>query len=141
MKIQKPNFWKLAKKTISILLGTLTAVMVITGALGLFLAYINPIPWVAQYFPISMSNILWTGAWFNITGEQAFQSVHSWQANALLGSAVSASVIFMGLMIHVQSFSTWWKTIKASPIAIANSTMAMYRKLKAGRDWLLAKID
>ena len=44
MKIQKPNFWKLAKKTISILLGTLTAVMVITGALGLFLAYIIPIP-------------------------------------------------------------------------------------------------
>ena len=141
MKIQIPNFWKVAKKTFSILLGTLTAAMVITGALGLFLAYINPIPWVAQYFPISMSNILWTGAWFNITGEQAFQSIHSWQANALLGSAVSASVIFMGLMIHVQSFSTWWKTIKASPRAIINSPMAAYRKLRAGRDWLIAKVE
>ena len=141
MKIQKPNFWKIAKKTFNILLGTLTAVMVTTGALGLFLAYINPIPWVAQYFPISMSNILWTGAWFNITGEQAFQSVYSWQANALLGSAVSASVIFMGLMIHVQSFSTWWKTIKASPRAIINSPMATYRKLRAGRDWLIAKVE
>ena len=141
MKIQIPNFWKVAKKTFSILLGTLTAAMVITGALGLFLAYINPIPWVAQYFPISMSNILWTGAWFNITGEQAFQFVYSWQANALLGSAVSASVIFMGLMIHVQSFSTWWKTIKASPRAIINSPMAAYRKLRAGRDWLIAKVE
>ena len=141
MKIQKPNFWGIAKKTFNILLGTLTAVMVTTGALGLFLAYINPIPWVAQYFPISMSNILWTGAWFNITGEQAFQSIHSWQANALLGSAVSASVIFMGLMIHVQSFSTWWKTIKASPRAIINSPMATYRKLRAGRDWLIAKVE
>tara|TARA_R100000988_G_C3976342_1_gene154349 strand:+ start:1 stop:1164 length:1164 start_codon:yes stop_codon:yes gene_type:complete len=88
-----------------------------------------------------MSNILWTGAWFNITGEQAFQSIHSWQANALLGSAVSASVIFMGLMIHVQSFSTWWKTIKASPRAIINSPMAAYRKLRAGRDWLIAKVE
>ena len=141
MKIQKPNFWGIAKKTFNILLGTLTAVMVTTGALGLFLAYINPIPWVAQYFPISMSNILWTGAWFNITGEQAFQSIHSWQANALLGSAVSASVIFMGLMIHVQSFSTWWKTIKASPRAIINSPMAAYRKLRTGRDWLIAKVE
>ena len=141
MKIQKPNFWGIAKKTFNILLGTLTAVMVTTGALGLFLAYINPIPWVAQYFPISMSNILWTGAWFNITGEQAFQSIHSWQANALLGSAVSASVIFMGLMIHVQSFSTWWRTIKASPRAIINSPMAAYRKLRAGRDWLIAKVE
>ena len=141
MKIQKPNFWGIAKKTFNILLGTLTAVIVTTGALGLFLAYINPIPWVAQYFPISMSNILWTGAWFNITGEQAFQSIHSWQANALLGSAVSASVIFMGLMIHVQSFSTWWKTIKASPRAIINSPMAAYRKLRAGRDWLIAKVE
>ena len=141
MKIQKPNFWKIAKKTFNILLGTLTAVMVTTGALGLFLAYINPIPWVAQYFPISMSNILWTGAWFNITGEQAFQSVYSWQANALLGSAVSASVIFLGLMLHANSFKNWWRVIKASPRAIANSPMAMYKKLKAGRDWLLAKID
>ena len=141
MKIQKPNFWGIVKKTFNILLGTLTAVMVTTGTLGLFLAYINPIPWVAQYFPISMSNILWTGAWFNITGEQAFQSVYSWQANALLGSAVSASVIFMGLMIHVQSFSTWWKTIKASPRAIINSPMATYRKLRAGRDWLIAKVE
>ena len=95
MKIQKPNFWKLAKKTFNIFLASLTVAMVTSGTVGLFLAYINPIPWVAQYFPISMSNILWTGAWFNITGEQAFQSVHSWQANALLGSAVSASVIFM----------------------------------------------
>ena len=141
MRIQKPNFWKITKKTFNILLGTLTAVMVTTGTLGLFLAYINPIPWVAQYFPISMSNILWTGAWFNITGEQAFQSIYSWQANALLGSAVSASVIFMGLMIHVQSFSTWWKTIKASPRAIINSPMATYRKLRAGRDWLIAKVE
>ena len=141
MRIRKPNFWGIAKKTFNILLGTLTAVMVTTGTLGLFLAYINPIPWVAHYFPISMSNILWTGAWFNITGEQAFQSIHSWQANALLGSAVSASVIFMGLMIHVQSFSTWWKTIKASPRAIINSPMAAYRKLRAGRDWLIAKVE
>ena len=141
MKIQKPNFWKITKKTFNILLGTLTAVMVTTGTLGLFLAYINPIPWVAQYFPISLSNILWTGAWVNITGEQAFQFVYSWQTNALLGSAVSASVIFMGLMIHVQSFSTWWKTIKASPRAIINSPMAAYRKLRAGRDWLIAKVE
>ena len=141
MKIKKPNFWGIAKKTFSIFLGTLTATMVITGMFGLFLAYINPIPWIAHYFPISMSNILWTGAWFNITGEQAFQSVYSWQANALLGSAVSASVIFMGLMIHVQSFSTWWKTIKASPRAIINSPMATYRKLRSGRDWLIAKVE
>ena len=48
MKIQKPNFWGIAKKTFNIRLGTLTAVMVTTGALGLFLAYITPIPWVAQ---------------------------------------------------------------------------------------------
>ena len=141
MKIKKPNFWGIAKKTFSIFLGTLTATMVITGMFGLFLAYINPIPWIAHYFPISMSNILWTGAWFNITGEQAFQSIYSWQANALLGSAVSASVIFMGLMIHVQSFSTWWKTIKASPRAIINSPMATYRKLRSGRDWLIAKVE
>ncbi len=141
MIIYKPDFWKIAKKTFNILLGTLTAVMVTTGALGLFLAYINPIPWVAQYFPISMSNVLWTGAWFTITGEQMFQQVVAWQSSALLNSGISAAVIFMGLMFHVQSFSTWWKAIKASPKAVYNSPLAAYRKLKAGRDWLLAKID
>ncbi len=141
MKIQKPNFWGIAKKTFKILLGTLTAVMVTTGALGLFLSYINPIPWIAGIFPLHMENILWTGAWFHITGEQVFQEIKLWQSSPYLNSGISAAIIFIGLMFHVQSFSTWWKAIKASPRAIANTPMATYTKLKAGRDWLLAKVD
>ena len=135
------NFRKILKKTFKIFLGTLTAVMVTTGALGLFLSYINPIPWIAGIFPLHMENILWTGAWFHITGEQVFQEIKLWQSSPYLNSGISAAVIFIGLMFHVQSFSTWWKAIKASPRAIANTPMATYTKLKAGRDWLLAKVD
>jgi len=141
MRVKKPNFKNILKKTFSIFLGTLTTIMVLTGTLGLFLSYINPIPWIAHFFPLQIHNILWTGAWINITGEQMFQQVVAWQSSALLNSGISAAVIFMGLMFHVQSFSTWWKAIKASPKAIYNAPLAAYRKLKAGRDWLLAKID
>jgi len=128
------NFWAIVKKTFNIFLTTLSVSMILLGGLGLFLAYINPIPWVAGYFPLSFGS-------FYITGELAFQEVRTWQATPMLSGAVSAAAIFSGLAMHVNNFKNWWRVIKASPKAIANSPMAMYRKLKAGRDWLLAKID
>ena len=128
------NFWAIVKKTFNIFLTTLSVSMILLGGLGLFLAYINPIPWVAGYFPLSFGS-------FYITGELAFQEVLTWQATPMLSGAVSAAAIFSGLAMHVNNYANWWRAIKASPRAIANSPMAMYRKLKAGRDWLLAKIE
>ena len=128
------NFWGIVKKTFNIFLTTLSVSMILAGGLGLFLAYMNPIPWVAEYFPLSIGSLY-------ITGEQAFQEVRTWQATPMLSGAVSAAAIFSGLALHINNFKNWWRVIKASPRAIANSPMAMYRKLKAGRDWLLAKID
>ena len=128
------NLKKILRKTVSIFFNTLSAVMILGGSLGLFLSYINPIPWVAGYFPLEF------GALY-ITGEQAFQEVRAWQNTPVLSAIVSGVTIFLALMLHVNNFKNWWRAIKASPRAIANSPMAMYRKLKAGRDWLLAKID
>ena len=109
MKIKKLLLGKIFRKSLEIFLGTLTGTMVLTGSMGLFLAYINPIPWIAHYFPIQLNNILWSGIWVNITGEQAFQQIKAWQAAPILAAAVSATVIILGLMIHVQNFKTWWK--------------------------------
>ena len=136
MKLTKPtfNFKNILKKTSQIFFGTLSASMLLAGGLGLFLSYINPIPWIAEYFPISFAGIY-------ITGEQAFQEIRTWQATPVISAALSSVLIFLALMLHVNNFKNWWRVIKASPRAIANSPMAMYRKLKAGRDWLLAKID
>jgi hypothetical protein len=134
MRIKKPNFKNIFKKAFSISINTLSALMILGGSLGLFLSYINPIPWVAGYFPLEF------GALY-ITGEQAFQEVRAWQATPVLSALSGAATIFLGLMLHVNSFKNWWRVLKASPRAIANSPMATYRKLKAGRDWLLAKID
>ena len=136
MKLTKPtfNFKNILKKTSQIFFGTLSASMLLAGGLGLFLSYINPIPWIAEYFPISFAGMY-------ITGEQAFQEIRTWQATPVISAALSSVLIFLALMLHVNNFKNWWRVIKASPRAIANSPMAMYRKLKAGRDWLLAKID
>jgi len=134
MKMPTFNFWGIVKKTFNIFLTTLSVSMILLGGLGLFLAYMNPIPWVAEYFPLSIGSLY-------ITGEQAFQEVRTWQATPMLSGAVSAAAIFSGLALHINNFKNWWRVIKASPRAIANSPMATYRKLKAGRDWLLAKID
>ena len=136
MKITKPNinFTSLFKKTITILTNTLSVAMILIGSLGLFLAYMNPIPWVAGYFPINFAG-------FYVTGEQAFQEVKIWQATPIQSGLSGGVTILLGLLLHVNNFKNWWRTIKASPRAIANFPMATYRKLKAGRDWLLAKID
>ena len=136
MKITKPNinFTSLFKKTITILTNTLSVAMILIGGLGLFLAYMNPIPWVAGYFPINFAG-------FYMTGEQAFQEVKIWQATPIQSGLSGGVTILLGLLLHVNNFKNWWRTIKASPRAIANSPMATYRKLKAGRDWLLEKID
>ena len=136
MKLTKPtfNFKNILKKTSQIFFGTLSASMLLAGGLGLFLSYINPIPWIAEYFPISFAGMY-------ITGEQAFQEIRTWQATPVISAALSSVLIFLALMLHVNNFKNWWRVIKASPRAIANSPMAMYRKLKAGRDWLLTKID
>ena len=136
MKITKPNinFTSLFKKTITILTNTLSVAMILIGSLGLFLAYMNPIPWVAGYFPINFAG-------FYMTGEQAFQEVKIWQATPIQSGLSGGVTILLGLLLHVNNFKNWWRTIKASPRAVANFPMATYRKLKAGRDWLLAKID
>ena len=81
------NFWAIVKKTFNIFLTTLSVSMILLGGLGLFLAYINPIPWVAGYFPLSFGS-------FYITGELAFQEVLTWQATPMLSGAVSAAAIF-----------------------------------------------
>jgi len=136
MKFNRPSvdLTKIIKKTINIFFGTLSVVMILAGSLGLFLAYMNPIPWVAGYFPINFAG-------FYMTGEQAFQDVKTWQATPVLSALSGGITIVLGLLLHVNNFKNWWRAIKASPRAIANFPVATYRKLKAGRDWLLEKID
>ena len=136
MKIIKPNinFFSLFKKTIIVLTNILSVSMILVGGLGLFLAYINPIPWVAGYFPIDFAG-------FYMTGEQAFQEVKTWQATPILSGLSGGILIVLGLLLHINNFKNWWRNIKATPRAIINTPMATYRKLKAGRDWLLEKIE
>ena len=140
MRLYKPNFKNILKTCLTIFTNTVTILAVLVGSAGLFLSYVNPIPWIAHYFPIQLNNILWSGIWVNITGEQAFQQIITWQSSAILNSGISLAIIFMGLMIHVQNFKTWWKNIKATPRAIINSPMHTYRKIKVWRDWILEKV-
>ena len=88
MKMPTFNFWGIVKKTFNIFLTTLSVSMILAGGLGLFLAYMNPIPWVAEYFPLSIGSLY-------ITGEQAFQEVRTWQATPnAFRSSFSSSYIF-----------------------------------------------
>ena len=52
---------------LKILLGICTTVLVVAGSLGLFISYIDPTKWIAPFLPIRLENILWTGAWLNVT--------------------------------------------------------------------------
>ena len=140
MKIKKPNINKVLKTVSSILINTLTVLFLLTGAAGLVLSYVNPIPWIAQYLPITLENILGTGIGVSIVGETLFSQVKLWQSNLYIAIGSSSGLILGGLLLNVRNFKTWWRNIKATPRAIANAPINTYRKIKVWRDWLLEKV-
>ena len=116
-------------KRIATTLGAInTALLVLMGGFGLLCSYINPIPALAPYISLSIANRL-------------FDFVVYLQANLINTVAASSGLIVLGLLLHVSNFRAWWQTIKAAPMAVIRSPIALYRKITVWRNWLLAKIE
>jgi len=103
-----------------------SALLIISGGIGLLISYINPLPLINQYYT---------------TSELVNQQVVLLYKNLEVAIGVSTALIVVGLLMHVTNFKTWARNIKATPRVILNSPVAFYRKLKNFRDWLLAKIE
>ena len=124
-----------------------TSLLVLVGVIGLAVSFINQnqignvIHWLSPILPFKLENILWTGAWLNVTDQFVFDGIMAAQANFALTIGVSIGLIVLGFMLHATNFAAWWRAFKAAPMAIIRSPISAYRKITVWRNWLLAKIE
>ena len=123
------------------LLGILTVLLVLTGSLGLFISYINPMKWIAPFLPMRIENILWTGAWVNITETLVLDMLVYIQVNLIWTVSISISLILIGFLIHLRDFKIWWKNLRAAPMGVVRSPIRAYRRITVWRNWILDKIE
>ena len=123
------------------LLGILTVLLVLTGSLGLFISYINPMKWIAPFLPMRIENILWTGAWVNITETLVLDMLVYIQVNLIWTVSISISLILIGFLIHLRDFKIWWKNLRAAPMGVVRSPIRAYRRKTVWRNWILDKIE
>ena len=133
MKIKRPNIKKILKGIGKFILNTFTVVTIIGGGTLAFASYINPVPYIAEYFP--------TLAFQSYTLETLFADVKWWQDQGYVAWSISGGMIALGLAIHIRSIGKVIRAIKASPRAIINAPLNAYRKLRAGRDWVFDKVE
>ena len=113
---------KVAKYTTSILL-------IIVGILGLVLAYINPMPYIASAFPIII-----TGTIINITQANVQTFLTFLNVNLIYTIAISSTLIVAGLAFNIRN-------IKAAPMGIIRLPIKAYRRVSIWRNWILAKVN
>ena len=133
IKFKRPNIKKILKGIGKSILNTFTMVTIIGGGTLAFASYINPTPYIAEYYPQ-----LQLGSY---TLETLFADVKWWQDQGYIAWSISGGMIAVGLAIHIRSIGKLIRAIKASPRAVLNAPVKTYRKLRAGRDWLFEKIE
>ena len=78
-----------------------TTLLVLAGVIGLAVSFINQnqianvIHWMSPILPLRLENILWTGAWLNITDQFVFDYIMVAQSNFVWTISVSAGLIVL----------------------------------------------
>jgi len=133
LKIKRPNIKKILIGIGKFTLNIFTLVTIIGGGTLAFASYINPTPYIAEYFPQ-----LQVGYY---TLESLYADVKWWQDQGYIAWSISGGMIAVGLLIHIRSIGKLIRAIKASPRAVLNAPVNAYKRLRAGRDWLFEKIE
>ena len=133
--------WSILNVVLKYLLGLLTVILVLTGSLGLFISYINPMKWISPFLPMRIENILWTGSWVNITEQLVLDTLYFFQINLIWTVSISISLIVLGFLIHLRDFKVWWKNLRAAPMGVVRSPIRAYRRITVWRNWILDKIE
>ncbi len=133
--------WSILNVALKYLLGLLTVILVLTGSLGLFISYINPMKWISPFLPMRIENILWTGSWVYITEQLVLDTLYFFQINLIWTVSISISLIVLGFLIHLRDFKIWWKNLKAAPMGVVRSPIRAYKRITVWRNWILDKIE
>ena len=133
--------WSILNVALKYLLGLLTVILVLTGSLGLFISYINPMKWISPFLPMRIENILWTGAWVYITEQLVLDTLYFFQINLIWTVSISISLIVLGFLIHLRDFKIWWNNLKAAPMGVVRSPIRAYKRITVWRNWILDKIE
>jgi hypothetical protein len=107
IKFKRPNIKKILKGIGKSILNTFTVVTIIGGGTLAFASYINPAPYIAEYFPQLQ--------YANYTLETLFADVKWWQEQGYIAWSISGGMIVLGLAIHIRSIGKLIRAIKASP--------------------------
>ncbi len=117
---------------IATVIGAINTLLLVTlGSLGLLVSYVNPVPYIAEW-------ITWLYG-YDVANE-AFIQVNYLQENLPYTIGASVGLIVFGLLLHVTSFKSWWRTLKATPMAVVRSPINAYKRMVIWRNWILAKI-
>jgi len=133
--------WSILNVVLKYLLGLLTVILVLTGSLGLFISYINPMKWISPFLPMRIENILWTGSWVYITEQLVLDTLYFFQINLIWTVSISISLIVLGFLIHLRDFKVWWKNLRAAPMGVVRSPIRAYRRITVWRNWILYNIE
>ena len=102
-------------------------ILILMGSIGLVVAYINPIPWIAPHIPMPLAT-------------QLFDSIVILQANLISTILTSVALISFGLLIHVSNFKAWGRNLRNAPMGAVRLPVRSYRQVVVGRNWVLAKV-
>tara|TARA_R110002020_G_scaffold284230_5_gene499810 strand:+ start:3231 stop:4541 length:1311 start_codon:yes stop_codon:yes gene_type:complete len=116
-------------------------VALLVGLVGLGLLFLNPLPLAASIFPIPLMD----GSYITYSSVQTLLNSAK-EENVL---AVNASIMGLVLLLGIgllrkgiyNKFKALGRGIVASPKAIWNAPIRLYRKSILGRNWLLEKVE
>ena len=104
IKFKRPSIKKILKGIGKSILNTFTMVTIIGGGTLAFASYINPTPYIAEYFPNLQYGIY--------TLESLYKDVQWWQSLQYYNYGISSGLIVLGLVIHIRSIGKLLKAIK-----------------------------
>ena len=124
---------------------TTGSLALLTGIIGLTLAFFNPMPYIVSLLPIHYENLLWLGLGVHIDQASVQSLLNIFVVEQIIAASVSATLLVLGIaLLRLGLYHGLKATIRgfrASPRAFFSAPVAFYRKITKARNWLLEKVE
>jgi hypothetical protein len=124
---------------------TLGFLLLLIAALGFFVIFQNPMPWIASYLPVHITTSV---VQLHITETDVVRWLNTLYVDLFVFRAaigVMSCLVLISFLLLVQhpmtALRTLWRGFKASPKTVLYSPVTCYKRIVVGRNWLLAKVE